>query len=334
VETASRKEPSGIGILGIGSHVPEDILTNHQLEKMVDTTDEWIRERTGICKRHRVDEKTATSDLAKQAAAKALADAGFGPLDIDMIIVATATPDMFFPSTACLVQKEIGASKAVAFDISAACSGFLYGLSIAEHFVKAGTYRHVLVVGAETLTKIVDWKDRTTCVLFGDGAGAAVVGRVGAGRGLIATLMASDGTMGDLLELPAGGSRMPPSEETLRRGLHYVKMEGNKLFKAAVKAMSSSALTTLTAAGYTSSDLDLLVPHQANLRIITATADRIKVPMSKVVMNIEEYGNTSAASIPIALDDVKRKGILKEGMLVEMVSFGGGLTWASVLMRW
>lgn len=334
METASRKEPSGIGILGIGAHVPEDVLTNHQLEKMVDTTDAWIRERTGIYKRHRADDKTATSDLARQAAAKALADAGLGPLDIDVLIVATATPDMFFPSTACIVQKAIGASKAFAFDISAACSGFLYGVSLAEHLIKAGTYQRVLVIGAETLTKIVDWKDRTTCVLFGDGAGAAVVGRVGDGRGLISTLLASDGTMGDMLQLPAGGSRMPPSEETLRQGLHFVKMEGNKLFKAAVKAMASSALSTLAAAGYTGDDLDLLVPHQANLRIITATAERIKVPMSKVVMNIEEYGNTSAASIPIALDEVKRKGILKEGMLVQMVSFGGGLTWASVLIRW
>lgn len=334
VTTPSRKEPSGIGIMGIGSHVPEGVLTNHDLEKMVDTTDDWIRERTGIFKRHRVDDQTATSDLAKQAATKALADAGLGPLDIDMIIVATATPDMFFPSTACLVQKEIGASKAVAFDISAACSGFLYGLSIAEHFIKVGTFRHVLVIGAETLTKIVDWTDRTTCVLFGDGAGAAVVGKVGEGRGMISTLMASDGTMGDLLKLPAGGSRMPPSQETLRQGLHYVKMEGNKLFKAAVKAMASSALSTLGASGYTGDDLDLLVPHQANLRIIVATAERIKVPMSKVVMNIEEYGNTSAASIPIALDEAERNGILKEGMLIEMVSFGGGLTWASVLMRW
>lgn len=334
MKTAPRKEPSGIGILGIGSHVPEDCLTNHDLEEMVDTSDEWIRERTGIYKRHRANRDTATSDLAKQASLNALADAGLGPLDMDMIIVATATPDMFFPSTACLVQKEIGATRAVAFDISAACSGFLYGLSVAEHFVKVGTCRHVLVVGAETLTKILDWTDRSTCVLFGDGAGAAVVGRVGEGRGLISTLLASDGAMGDLLKLPAGGSRMPPSEETLKQGLHFVKMEGNKLFKAAVKAMSSAAVSTLTAAGYTGDDLDFLVPHQANLRIISATAERIKVPMAKVVMNIEDYGNTSAASIPLALDEIKRKGLLKPGMLLEMVSFGGGLTWASVLLRW
>ena len=334
VAATSKKQPSGIGIIGIGSYVPEGTLTNDDLEKMVDTTDEWIRERTGISKRHRVDEKTATSDLAKEAALRALADAGLGPLDADMIIVATATPDMFFPSTACVVQKKTGAVNAVAFDVSAACSGFLYGLSIAENFVRSGAYRHVLVVGAETLTKITDWTDRGTCVLFGDGAGAAVVGKVGEGRGLIASTLKSDGSMGDLLELPAGGSRMPPSEETLRRKLHYVKMEGNQLFKAAVKAMANVAATTLAEAGYTGDDLDLLVPHQANLRIIESTANRINVPREKVYINIEEYGNTSAASIPIALDEAKRRGILKEGMLIEMVSFGGGLTWACALMRW
>ncbi|MFZ1946971.1 MAG: beta-ketoacyl-ACP synthase III [bacterium] len=334
MEKQAQKQPSGIGIIGVGAYVPDDVLTNRDLEKMVDTNDQWIRERTGISKRHRADAKTATSDLAKQAGLRALADAGLGPLDVDMIIVATATPDMLFPSTACVVQKEIGATNAVAFDVSAACSGFLYGLSIAEQFVKSGGYDHILVVGAETLTKILDWTDRSTCVLFGDGAGAAVVGRVGEGRGLISTLLASDGALGDMLELPAGGSRMPASEETLRRGLHFVKMEGNKLFKAAVKAMASAAISTLDGAGYSGDDLDLLVPHQANLRIITATADRIKIPMDKVHINIEEYGNTSAASIPIALDEAKRKGVLKEGMLIEMVSFGGGLTWACVLMRW
>jgi 3-oxoacyl-[acyl-carrier-protein] synthase-3 len=328
------KAPSGVGIMGIGSYVPEGTLTNRDLEKIVDTTDTWIKERTGISKRHMADAKTATSDLARQAAMRALGDAGLGPLDIDAIIVATATPDMFFPSTGCIVQMQIGASRAFAFDVSAACSGFLYGLSIAEHFVKTGSYRHVLVIGAETLTKIVDWTDRGTCVLFGDGAGAAVVGRVGEGRGIISACMASDGSLGDLLELPAGGSRMPASEETVRKKLHCVKMEGNKLFKAAVKAMSSAATSTLAEAGYSGEDLDLLVPHQANLRIIDATAERVKVARDKVYVNIDEYGNTSAASIPIALDEAKRRGILKQGMLIEMVSFGGGLTWACVLMRW
>jgi 3-oxoacyl-[acyl-carrier-protein] synthase-3 len=334
VKAHHRKPASGIGILGIGGHVPEGELTNVDLEKLVDTTDEWIRERTGIFKRHRADAKTATSDLAVGACRKALEDAGLTAADIGLIIVGTATPDMFFPSTACLVQKELGATEAAAFDISAACSGFLYGLSIAEDFVNSGKFEYVLVVGAETLTKILDWTDRTTCVLFGDGAGAAVVGRVGDGRGIVSSFMASDGSMGDLLQLPAGGSRMPASEETIRNGMHYVKMQGNKLFKAAVKAMASAATATLEDAGYTSDDLDLLVPHQANQRIITATARRIGVPDEKVFSNVEFYGNTSAASIPLALAQAKREGRLKEGMLVALVSFGGGLTWASVLLRW
>jgi 3-oxoacyl-[acyl-carrier-protein] synthase-3 len=329
-----RKPASGIGILGIGAYVPEGELTNTDLEKMVDTTDEWIRERTGIFKRHRADSKTATSDLAVMAARRAIEDAGLTPADIGVIIVGTATPDMFFPSTACLVQKELVAPQAAAFDISAACSGFLYGLSIAEDFVSSGKHEYVVVVGAETLTKILDWTDRTTCVLFGDGAGAAVVGRVGEGRGIVASFIASDGGMGDLLKLPAGGSRMPPSEETVRKGMHYVKMQGNKLFKAAVKAMASAAMATLEGAGYTGDDLDLLVPHQANQRIIDATARRIGVPFEKVYTNLEDFGNTSAASIPIALAEARAKGVLKDGMLVELVSFGGGLTWASVLMRW
>jgi len=328
------RQPSGIGILGIGAYVPEGVLTNADLEKIVDTTDEWIRERTGITTRHRADEKTATSDLAKEAARRAVADAGLTPEDLDVIMVATATPDMFFPSTACLVQRELGATNAFAFDVSAACSGFLYGLSIAEHLVKAGTYRYVLVVGAETLTKIVDWTDRTTCVLFGDGAGAAVVGKVSPDRGFIAARLKSDGSLGDLLSMPAGGSRLPATEETVRKRLHCVKMEGNRLFKAAVKAMASAAAGVLEETGYTGDDLDLLVPHQANLRIIDSTADRLNVAKEKVLINIADFGNTSAASIPIALDQAKRKGTLKPGMLIEMVSFGGGLTWACVLMRW
>ncbi len=329
-----RKKPSGVGIKGIGAYVPEAFLTNSDLERMVDTSDQWITERTGIKKRHKANPEQATSDLAREAALKAIADAGIKPTDLDIIIVGTATPDMFFPSTACLVQKEIGATKAAAFDISAACSGFLYGLSIAEDFVRAGKYENILVVGAETLTRILDWSDRTTCVLFGDGAGAAVVGRVGDGHGIISTFLGSDGSMGDLLKLPAGGSRMPATEETVRKRLHYVKMEGNKLFKAAVKAMVNAATKVLDDSGYRSQDLDLLVTHQANIRIIDATAKRIDISDEKVYRNVHEYGNTSAASIPIALAEAKQKGMLRDGMLVELVAFGGGLTWASVLMVW
>ncbi len=329
-----RKAPSGIGILGIGSYVPEGELTNYDLEKMVDTTDQWIRERTGIFKRHKTDDQTATSDLAIGAARNALADAGLGPEDIDLIIIATATPDMFFPSTACLVQNALGATQAAAFDISAACSGFLFGLSMAEIYIKCGPRKKILVIGAETLTKIVDWTDRATAVLFGDGAGAAVVGHVGEGRGFVASRIRSDGALSDLIKQPAGGSRMRPTIENLGERQQYMKLQGNRVFKAAVKAMASVAVGTLEDGGYTGDDLDLLVTHQANWRIIDATARRINVPPEKVFSNVEDYGNTSAASIPIALTEAKQKGILKEGMLVELVAFGAGLTWAGNLMIW
>lgn len=328
------KKPSGIGIKGIGAYVPDAVLTNKDLEKIVDTTDEWITERTGIKKRHKAAPDQATSDLASEAARRALEDAGVSIEEIDVIIVGTATPDMLFPSTACLVQKNLGATGASAFDISAACSGFIYGLAIAEGFVRMGMCRNVLVIGAETLTRILDWSDRSTCVLFGDGAGAAVVGHVGDGRGFISTFLASDGSLGELLMLPAGGSRLPATEETVKQRLHFVKMEGNKLYKFAVRAMAAAAAKVLEDSGYSGADLDLLVPHQANLRIIDATAERIGIDQSKVYINIDEYGNTSAGSIPIALDEAKRKGLLKQGMLVELVSFGGGLTWASCLMVW
>jgi 3-oxoacyl-[acyl-carrier-protein] synthase-3 len=329
-----RKEPSGIGILGIGSFVPEGALTNFDLEKMVDTTDQWIRERTGIFKRHKSDDQTATSDLAAGAARNALEDAGIGPEEIDLIILGTATPDMFFPSTACLVQDALGATRAAAFDISAACSGFLYGLSIAESYIKSGRHEKILVIGAETLTKVVDWSDRASCVLFGDGAGAAVVGRVGEGRGFVISNLRSDGSLSGLIMQPGGGSRIRLTEDNLKEGHQYLKLQGNKVFKAAVKAMASIAVDTLADGGYTGDDLDLLVTHQANWRIIDATARRINVPPEKVFSNVEDYGNTSAASIPIALAEAKQKGILKEGMLVEMVAFGSGLTWASNLMIW
>ncbi len=329
-----RKEPSGIGMVGLGSYAPEKVLTNFDLEKIVDTSDKWIRERTGMVRRHVADDDKATSDTASEAGRRAMEDAGVGPDDIDIVIVGTATPDMFFPSTACMVQKNLGTSKAAAFDISAACSGFLYGLTVAKGFIESGAYERCLVIGAETLTRILDWEDRATCVLFGDGAGAAVVGRVGDGKGIINTYIGSDGGLGDLLKQPAGGTRMPATEETIRNKMHHVHMQGNTLFKYAVKAMGDAAMRTLEGAGYDGEDLDLLIPHQANLRIIDATARRIHVPMEKVFVNLEEYANTSAASIPLALDDARRQGVLKDGMLVNLVAFGAGLTWGSVLMRW
>ncbi|MGD9141008.1 MAG: beta-ketoacyl-ACP synthase III [bacterium] len=329
-----KREPSGIGILGLGSFAPEGVLTNFDLEKMVDTSDQWIRERTGIERRHRAEDHIATSDTASEAGRRAMEDAGVGPEDIDLVIVGTATPDMFFPSTACLVQKNLGTRKAAAFDLSAACSGFLYGLTIAKGFIESGTYKRCLIIGAETLTRILDWDDRATCVLFGDGAGAAVVGKVGDGRGIISTYIGSDGSLYELLLQPAGGTRMPASEETLKNKMHHVHMQGNTLFKYAVKAMGDAAMKTLTDAGYSGDELDLLIPHQANLRIIDATARRIHVPKKKVFVNLQEYGNTSAASIPLALDDARRQGVLKDGMLINLVAFGAGLTWGSILMRW
>ena len=330
----TKKEPSGIGIMGLGSYAPEGVLTNFDLEKIVDTSDKWIRERTGIERRHRAEDHIATSDTASEAARRAMEDAGVGPEDIDVVILGTATPDMIFPSTACVVQKNLGTKNAAAFDVSAACSGFLYGVTIAKGFVESGTYDRCLVIGAETLTRILDWDDRATCVLFGDGAGAAVVGRVEDGKGIITTYIGSDGGLGDLLKQPAGGTRMPATEETVRNKMHHVHMQGNTLFKNAVRAMGDAAMRTLEEAGYDGDDLDLLIPHQANLRIIDATARRINVPMDRVFVDLQEYGNTSAASIPIALDDARRQGILKDGMLVSLVAFGAGLTWGSVLMRW
>jgi len=329
-----KKEPSGIGILGMGSYAPEKILTNFDLEKMVDTTDEWIRERTGMVRRHMADDDTATSDIASEAARRALENAGLGPDDLDLIVVGTATPDMLFPSTASIVQKNLGARKAAAFDISAACSGFLYSLTVAKSLIESGAYEKCLIMGAETLTRVTNYEERETCVLFGDGAGAAVVGRVGDGRGIISTYLGSDGSLGDLLKQPAGGTRMPATEETIRNKMHCIQMQGNVVFKHAVKAMGDAALKTLGEAGYDGEDLDLLIPHQANLRIITATARRIHVPMEKVFVNLQEYGNTSAASIPLALDDARRQGVLEKGKLINLVAFGAGLTWGSVLMRW
>jgi len=314
--------------------VPKGILTNAELERMVETTDEWIMERTGIKERHVSDTNTATSDLCVDATKRALADAGVSPDEVEMLIVATVTPDQILPSTACIVQDKLGLKNALAFDVAAACTGFVYGLSIADHFIRAGTYKKIVVIGAEMLSTITDWEDRTTAVLFGDGAGAAVLEPSKGSEGVLSTFLRSDGSLREFLYVPGGGSRFPSSEKTLQDRMHYVKMSGNNVFKHAVRAMGDAAQKVLDDAGVSSGDLDYFVPHQANLRIIKATAERIHVPMEKVYVNVDRYGNTSSASIPIALDEINRSGGLKDGSLVEMVAFGGGFTWGAALLRW
>lgn len=323
-----------VGIIGLGCYLPEKVLTNKDIEKIVDTTDEWIVERTGIRERRMVDPSMATSDLATFAAEKALADAGVSADEIDLIIVATATPDMFFPSVACLVQANIKATNAAAFDLAAGCSGFVYGLVVGTQFIKTGLYKKVLVVGAESLTRICDWTDRNTCVLFGDGAGAAVLGETCPGHGILGTNLGADGTGGDLLKMPAGGSRIPATEESVQSRLHFIHMNGNEVFKFAVKVMGESAIKALEKAGVEPGEVDLLIPHQANNRIIQSAAKRLKLPMEKVVVNVDKYGNTSAASIPIALREAVDSGRVKDGSTLVLVGFGAGLTWASCVMKW
>jgi 3-oxoacyl-[acyl-carrier-protein] synthase-3 len=323
-----------VGIIGIGSYVPEKIVTNKDLEKMVETSDEWIVSRTGIKQRHVVESGIATSDLAAHAAERALLDAGVTADEIDLIIVATATPDMLFPSTACLVQDKIKASKAAAFDLSAGCSGFVYGLVTGCQFIKTGLYQKILVIGAETLSTILDWNDRNTCVLFGDGAGAVVLGAVPAGYGILGVDLGADGSGGELLKLPAGGSRIPTTSESINQGLHYLQMSGNDVFKFAVKVMGESAVKALDNSNLSHADVDCLIPHQANIRIIQSAAKRLKLPMEKVIVNVDKYGNTSAASIPIAMDEAIKEDKLKKDDIVVLVGFGAGLTWASCVIKW
>lgn len=321
-------------ITGTGSYAPEKILTNQDLEASVDTSDAWIMERTGIRERRIAASHENTSDLAAEAAKRALDAAGMTAGDIDLIIVATATPDMTFPSTACLVQGKIGAGRAAAYDLSAACSGFLYALSAANGHILSGLYRNVLVIGAEILSRFVNWQDRTTCILFGDGAGAVVLQATTEDRGILTSLLRSDPSLWDLLCIPAGGSRMPASPATLEGQLHTIQMKGNETFKAAVKALDDIVVETLAAAGVKAKDIDLLIPHQANIRIIQATAKRLRISMDKVYLVLEKYGNTSAASIPMALDEAVKTGRIKAGDMILMEAFGGGLTWASALVRW
>jgi len=328
------EQPRGARIIGTGYFVPPKVLSNRDLERMVDTTDEWISARTGILERHIAENGVPSSDLAAEASRPALAEAGISPLDIELIIVATVTPDRLFPSTACSLQEKLGASNAAAFDLSAACSGFIYGLTLAKGLIATSVADVVLVVGVETLSKLVDWTDRNTCVLFGDGAGAAVVAPGDSDKGILATSMGSDGRLGSLLELPGGGSLNPASEETLQNRLHFIKMKGNEVFKNAVRAMGNVAEDALAKAGIRAEDVDLLIPHQANLRIIEATAKRLGVPMEKVFVNVHKYGNTSAASIPMALHEARKEGRVKDGDIVELVSFGAGFTWGAAVIRW
>lgn len=322
------------GIAGMGIALPERVLTNSDLEKMVDTTDEWIVTRTGIRERRVAADGMMTSDLALAAARQALDQAGVAPGQVDLIIVATCTPDMLFPATACLVQDRLGATRAGAFDLEAACSGFIYGLAVGSQFITTGVYENVLVIGAEVLSRIVNWHDRGTCVLMGDGAGAALLRPVSEGYGLLGFHLGSDGSGGDLLKVPAGGARLPASPETLAQGQHYIYMNGREVFKFAVVTMGEAAEQALARCGLGFEDVDWYVPHQANQRIIDASARRFGFPMEKVVMNLDRYGNTSAASIPIALYEAVAEGKVRRDDVVLAVAFGGGLTWGAAVMRW
>jgi len=321
-------------ITGTGSYAPRKIITNHDLEKLVETNDEWIIERTGIKERRIAEKGQSTSDLAYEASRKALKAAGLPAEELDLILVATLTPDMYLPSMGCVLQEKLGAKKAVAFDIYAACSGFIYGLSIADAYIRAGMYKNILIVGAEILSRYTDWEDRATCILFGDGAGAAVIQRYSGKRGVLSTHLHSDGTLGHLIQLPAGGSQHPASHDTIRKRMHFIKMKGNETFKAAVRALEDVVQEALTHNKVKPEEIDFLVPHQANLRIIQAMAQRLNMPMEKVVLTLPKYGNTSAASIPMALDEAVRDGRIRENHLLLFEAFGGGLTWASALVRW
>lgn len=323
-----------VSITGTGSYLPSKVLTNADLEKMVDTTDEWISQRTGIRERHIARSDEATSDMSTEAAKRALTSAGVDASEVDMIIVATITPDMVFPNTACLVQEKIGAKKAFCFDLEAACSGFLYGVEIARQFISSGTIKTALIIGAEKLSCITDWEDRNTCVLFGDGAGAAVVQAGGHGRGLMASAMGSDGRLAHLLNMPGGGSRHPASVETIQKRLHYLKMEGREVFKHAVRCMCDAGQTVLKRCGLTPDDIKYVIPHQANMRIIEAISDRIGIPLERFRINMDRVGNTSAASIPLALDEAVRDGLIKKGDVLLFVVFGGGFTWGAMALEW
>jgi 3-oxoacyl-[acyl-carrier-protein] synthase-3 len=324
----------GVRFAGIGYYVPDSVLTNFDFEKMVDTTDEWIVTRTGIRERRIARADEASSDMAVKAVERAMEDAGITAGDLDLIAICTATPDMPFPSTACIVQDCIGAKNAAAFDIGAACSGFIYGITVVQSMILAGKVNRAVVVGVETLSRIVDYKDRATCVLFGDGAGAALMEACEPGDGVLSTFIKSNGSFAELLYLPAGGSRRPLTEERLRNREQYVKMKGDGLFKYAVKAMVEASEAVLAKANLKRSDIDFVIPHQANIRIIEGVRSRLRLPKEKVIVNIDHVGNTSSASIPIAFGEARDKGLIKRGDTILMVAFGGGLTWGAVLLKY
>ncbi|MDD5156351.1 MAG: ketoacyl-ACP synthase III [Candidatus Omnitrophica bacterium] len=322
-----------VGIIGVGEYLPQKILTNADLEKMVDTSDEWITTRTGIKQRRIAAKGEAVSDLAVKSAKAALEDAGIAAHDIDLIIVATITPDMQFPSVACLVQDALSAGNAVCFDISAACAGFVYAIDVASQFIARGASKNALVIGAEILSSVTDWQDRSTCVLFGDGAGAAVLSEVKSG-GILATYLGSDGSMADLLKVPAGGSRMPATDKTVQSRMHYIKMRGNELFKKAVNAMAKAAQAVVNKAGLKCQDIDLVIPHQANVRIISAVAKKLGLDENKIYLNIEKYGNMSSASTATALCEAVKEGRIKKGDVVLLDAFGAGLVWGACVIKW
>lgn len=325
--------PKHIGILGLGMYVPPKVLTNAELEKMVDTTDEWIRTRTGIRERRIADPGTTTSDLAFEAGQQALRQARLHPKDVELIIVATTTPDMLFPSASCLVQQRLGAVNAVCFDLSAACSGSVFGMITAQQYLLSGRYKNALVIGAEVLSGFIDWTDRGTCVLFGDGAGACVLGAVKRG-GILAADMGSDGSAAELLYMPGGGSKYPPSHRSVDQRLHFLRMNGTEVFKLAVRNMADSVARVMKEGKVKPEHVECFIPHQANTRIIEAVAKYAKLPIEKVFMNLQRYGNTSAASTLIALYEAVEEERIRPGDHVVMVAFGAGMTWGSILLQW
>jgi 3-oxoacyl-[acyl-carrier-protein] synthase-3 len=321
-------------ITGIGSYLPKKVLTNYALEKMIDTSDDWIVKRTGIKERRIVENGVTTSDLAAKASLRAIKDAKVSPKNIDIIITSTITPDHFFPSTSCYIQRKIGATHACAFDILAACSGFIYAIAIGESFINSGTANTVLVVGAECLSKITDYSDRTTCVLFGDGAGAVILQKSRTRHEIISTNLAADGSQTDVLIMPGGGAKNPASIESVRKRMHFIQFRGREVFKLAINKLTNIIKETAKKNKLKIEDIDLIIPHQSNLRIIEATMEKLGLPIEKVFVNIDKYGNTSSASVPIALDEARKTKRLRKGSIVMLVAFGGGLTWGASIIKW